>query len=153
MWKTVVVKGEGSTAYRTAPDKLVLKPTVFLKLSKNKKLLMGLALAAGLAVQPTVKAAKYLYQESHASKETQPTEICDGIDNDNNGMIDEPFGVGNPCTVGVGACRNTGIILCNAQRTASCSAKAGTPTAEIYDNIDNDCNGQTDDVAAYNARH
>lgn len=114
---------------------------------------MGLALAAGLAIQPTVKAAKYLYQESQSSKENQPAEICDGIDNDNNGMIDEPFGVGNPCTVGVGSCRGTGIILCNTQGTTTCSAKAGSPTAEVYDTIDNDCNGQIDDVASYNSSH
>lgn len=73
-------------------------------------------------------------------------ELCDGLDNDQDGSIDENFPLkGSVCTVGVGACARTGVWVCNAAGTGLvCSATAGTPSAEICDGIDNDCNGVID---------
>jgi hypothetical protein len=74
------------------------------------------------------------------------TEICDGKDNNCNGQIDEGFNVGQSCTVGVGECARTGQYVCTADGSGTqCNATPGTPTAEICDGKDNDCDGQIDE--------
>ncbi|MFM9948994.1 MAG: MopE-related protein [Saprospiraceae bacterium] len=75
---------------------------------------------------------------------TPSTEICDGFDNDCDGQTDEGFNIGMSCTVGVGVCARTGTIVCvNGQ--AVCNAAPGTPSTEICDGFDNDCDGTADE--------
>jgi hypothetical protein len=79
-------------------------------------------------------------------------EVCDGLDNDCNGLTDDGVlpGVGEPCfpdqgcpggvckgecRPGVAACRN-GALACDGARG---------PAPEECDGRDNDCNGFTDD--------
>jgi hypothetical protein len=50
---------------------------------------------------------------------------------------------GTACTVGVGACERSGIVTC-ASGASACNAVAGSPSAEVCDNLDNDCDGVTD---------
>ncbi|MCK6510923.1 hypothetical protein L6R29_13260 [Myxococcota bacterium] len=79
----------------------------------------------------------------------QPTnEICDNLDNDCDGQIDETFlNKGQPCNVGVGECRRSGTFVCNAAKTGTtCSVQPGSPQPEICDGKDNDCNGLTDET-------
>lgn len=78
-------------------------------------------------------------------------EICNGFDDDNNGLIDDGLGLGTPCTVGVGACQNTGEIVCDSNGGTKCSAvpyppfsETGPGSARCTDGIDNDCDGLTD---------
>jgi MYXO-CTERM domain-containing protein len=76
----------------------------------------------------------------------QPSaEVCDGVDNDCNGTVDNGFNLGTPCSVGVGACKNSGNIVCDGNGGATCSVVAGQPSTEICDGVDNDCNGTVDD--------
>ena len=74
-------------------------------------------------------------------------EICDGIDNDCNGVVDDVPTLGDACSVGVGACEADGVRVCDLDAQAVvCDAVAGTPEAETCDGIDNNCSGTIDDV-------
>ncbi len=82
----------------------------------------------------------------------QSGEICDGLDNDGDGSVDEDFtDLGDPCTVGTGACERPGTRICSNDRTTTvCGAAPGLATTEgpagptCSDGIDNDCDGTAD---------
>jgi hypothetical protein len=72
-------------------------------------------------------------------------EICDGLDNDCDGQVDNNFDVGAPCTVGEGACKVSGTKVCTADhRSTECNAVPGQPKPETCNGIDDDCDGQVD---------
>jgi hypothetical protein len=74
-------------------------------------------------------------------------EICDGQDNNCNGQTDEGFNVGQSCSVGVGECARTGQFVCKTDGSGTqCNVVAGTPTEEICDGKDNDCDGKVDEA-------
>lgn len=77
---------------------------------------------------------------------TEPTmEVCDNIDNDCNGSVDNGLGVGDPCTVGTGECTAMGNVECDGMGGTQCSAVPGTPVKEVCgDGLDNDCDGTPD---------
>jgi hypothetical protein len=74
-------------------------------------------------------------------------ELCDGLDNNCNNSIDEDFtNLGTSCTAGVGACEATGSFICTVNGLGTeCDATPGTPTAELCDGLDNDCDNSIDE--------
>jgi hypothetical protein len=73
-------------------------------------------------------------------------ETCNGLDDDCNGALDEGFGVGDICDVGVGACLASGHVVCLADGSAACDVAAGDGSGELCNGLDDDCNGVTDDL-------
>jgi hypothetical protein len=72
---------------------------------------------------------------------------CDQLDNDCDGVTDEGFPVGQPCTLRNGACASQGTWRCSADGAGvECSApQVVTGEERCGDGADNDCDGQTDE--------
>ena len=73
-----------------------------------------------------------------------PSEVCDGIDNDYDGQVDE--GLTRPTTCGIGECSGTGYETCVAGiwTDDTCDPFEGA-VEEVYDGLDNDCDGEIDE--------
>jgi hypothetical protein len=74
-------------------------------------------------------------------------EVCNGVDDDCNGDVDEGFAVGGRCELGVGSCAAAGTVACDERGSATCDAVPGQPAPEECNRIDDDCNGEIDDLA------
>jgi MYXO-CTERM domain-containing protein len=77
---------------------------------------------------------------------TPTQELCNGKDDDCNGLVDEAFPtLGKPCNEK--SCQGAGKLVCNSSgRDVECTVKSMGPTPEVCDNLDNDCDGKIDEV-------
>ncbi|MEZ4369581.1 MAG: FG-GAP-like repeat-containing protein [Polyangiaceae bacterium] len=73
--------------------------------------------------------------------ENATSEVCNGKDDDCDGKIDE--GLSRSCGSDVGECQS-GTQTCSAGSWGACAGEVG-PQTEACDELDNDCDGETDD--------
>lgn len=87
--------------------------------------------------------------DSNANINPGEADICDGIDNNCNAVVDEDHVQlvcyeGPPGTLGVGIC-DSGLLMCNGGAGTSCEGQV-LPVPEVpKDTQDNDCDGLIDE--------
>jgi hypothetical protein len=80
----------------------------------------------GLCTDGVLRCVDGMLGDTCYSEVLPTAEFCDGQDNDCNGVTDENLGAG--CTVGVGACLQTGFRRCDD----TCSATPLAPDAAFH---------------------
>ena len=81
---------------------------------------------------------------SNGSQCAPAIEVCDGIDNDCDGKVDEDVDVGSNTCNQMGACSGA-VPICKEHGSGSADIECSKqPTAEVCDNVDNDCDGVID---------
>ena len=74
-------------------------------------------------------------------------ESCNDRDDDCDGRIDEDWPTrGQACAAGLGTCRRNGVVVCRTDGTGTrCDAEPGIPGTETCNDLDDDCDGLTDE--------
>ncbi len=74
-------------------------------------------------------------------------EICNDVDDDCDGEVDEVDSLGEACAAGEGVCRREGERICDLEaQSVVCSVEPGPPAPEVCNGQDDNCNGAVDDV-------
>lgn len=73
-------------------------------------------------------------------------EVCNQMDDDCDGRVDEGLGLGEACTLGLGPCMRDGIRICGDAGAVLCNAIPRAPEEETCDRTDEDCDGVSDEA-------
>ena len=76
-------------------------------------------------------------------------DLCDGVDGDCDGEVDEDAELGGVCDVGRGVCRSEGLVRCLSGAFACDAVEAPTQTG-VCDLEDDDCDGEVDEFRLTN---
>ena len=96
-----------------------------------------------------ISPGEFGYSEECLGQTLPSPEICDGFDNDCNGVVDDLASRGNQCQSAedvplVGACR-PGVLACVPDEIELVCVEEVLPERELCDEIDNDCDGSVDE--------
>jgi hypothetical protein len=107
----------------------------------------GVCGEVAVAVVPACAGGKWTCDYTKVPGYREAEDLCDADDNDCNGQTDETWpDLGKDCEAGKGECVAQGKWVCTADATgAECDAEPGTPSEEVCDGLDNNCDGQTDE--------
>ncbi|NOZ86474.1 MAG: choice-of-anchor D domain-containing protein [Deltaproteobacteria bacterium] len=88
--------------------------------------------------------------ECNAKAGLAGTEVCNNIDDDCDGEIDEDQWPqkGQPCSLGQGVCARLGVYICDPSDPSGpviCNAIPGTAGTETCNGLDDDCDGDVDE--------
>ncbi len=72
-------------------------------------------------------------------------ELCNGADDDCDGITDEGFELGAACAEGELRCRSGGVWICGADGARKCDRPAPATFDETCNGADDDCDGATDE--------
>ena len=96
----------------------------------------------GYGVGPGCAAADC--DDANAALSPAADEVCDGLDNDCDGATDErPVDANLPCDTGFSGICATGRQVCDSG-LVTCEPDL-SPRPELCDNVDNDCDGSSDE--------
>ncbi|MFZ5444018.1 MAG: MopE-related protein [Myxococcota bacterium] len=102
-------------------------------------LLLSLTLVGCVCQGPKLKQVEELVPPPEPDAGTCVAELCNGRDDDCDGVIDEELGT---ITCGVGACART-VPACVSGGAGSCTPLS--PSPETCNGLDDDCDGMTDE--------
>ena len=106
--------------------------------------------SSGAVVVITPSAGEATISAGESGSCTSRDELCNGLDDDCDQRVDEEFDrLGDLCEVGLGACLSAGELTCGPNGVSLvCAAEIASPSPELCNERDDDCDGVIDEEVA-----